>query len=56
MHVEILTYHQAVRRLDEANDEVERLEEELRSARRRQRIATAEMNHALHTRLAKELP
>lgn len=56
MIVERLTYLQAAERLDAAAEAVERLEDELRGARRHLRIATAEMHHALYERLAEPLP
>lgn len=55
MMVERLIYQQAVERVDAAADAVEELEDELRSARRQLRIATAEMHHALHKRLKEAL-
>ncbi len=56
MMVERLTYAQAVKRWDEAFDDVEHLEGELRMAQRRLRVATAEMHHALNERLTEPLP
>jgi uncharacterized protein (UPF0335 family) len=54
--VERLTVIQAASRLDAAEDEVERLEEELRRARRSVRSAYAEMHNALYERLSEPLP
>ena len=56
MTVERLTYAQAVKRWEEASDDVENAEEDLRAARRQLRLATAEMHHALHERMMEPLP
>lgn len=54
-YVARLTYREAATNLYEAQDAVERLEDDLRAARRMLRQAEAEMYHALYERLPERL-